>query len=154
MDTTKQWKNRSGGGWLLTNKTHLFQTLEKIISGDLRTDPLSRYMLSTDGSIFRVEPAAVAYPKSSGDVVNIVKFAQKNHIAVHSRGAGSWGLAAEHFHLSRQVGRDMIEKLTASGGTIGATDCPTCRIQMAQFSDMPIRHPVEIVADFLKGEYT
>jgi Fe-S oxidoreductase len=63
--------------------------------------------------------------------------------------AGSWGMATEHFHLSRQIGRDMIEKLTASGGTIGATDCPTCRMQMEQFSNKPIRHPVEIVADFL-----
>jgi len=73
----------------LTSKTHLFQTLEKTISGDLRTDPLSRYMLSTDGSIFRVEPSAVAYPKSSDDVVNIVRFAKKHRIPIHSRGAGS-----------------------------------------------------------------
>ena len=63
--------------------------------------------------------------------------------------AGSWGLASEHYSLSRQIGQDMIDKLNASPGTVGVTDCPTCRIQMAQFSRMPIRHPVEIVADFL-----
>jgi Fe-S oxidoreductase len=44
----------------------------------------------------------------------------------------------------------MIEKLTLSDATVGVTDCPTCRIQMEQFSDKPIRHPVEIVADLLE----
>ena len=31
----------------------------------------------------------------------------------------------------------------------GATDCPTCRMQMEQFCQKPVRHPVEIVADRL-----
>ena len=64
--------------------------------------------------------------------------------------AGSWGLSKANYRLSRQIGRDMIEKLTLSDATVGVTDCPTCRIQMEQFSDKPIRHPVEIVADLLE----
>lgn len=64
--------------------------------------------------------------------------------------AGSWGLSKANYHLSRQIGQDMIEKLTLSDATVGVTDCPTCRIQMEQFSDKPIRHPVEIVADLLE----
>jgi Fe-S oxidoreductase len=63
--------------------------------------------------------------------------------------AGSWGLSKANYRLSRQIGRDMIEKLILSDATVGITDCPTCRIQMEQFSDKPIRHPVEIVADLL-----
>ena len=64
--------------------------------------------------------------------------------------AGSWGLAAKNFHLSKLIGQDMLDKLAASEATVGATDCPTCRIQMEQFSDKLIRHPVEIVADFIE----
>ena len=72
----------------LKNKTLLFHTLESMISGDLHTDPLTRYMLSTDGSINRVEPAAVVYPKHVDDVVTIVEFARKHAVSIHSRGAG------------------------------------------------------------------
>ncbi len=64
--------------------------------------------------------------------------------------AGSWGLSAEHYQLSKQIGRDMIDKVTISKATVGVTDCPTCRMQMEQFVDKPIRHPVEVVADLLK----
>ncbi|MFC1515972.1 anaerobic glycerol-3-phosphate dehydrogenase subunit C [Thermodesulfobacteriota bacterium] len=63
--------------------------------------------------------------------------------------AGSWGLSAAHFRLSKQIGQDMIDKLNVSGATVGVTDCPTCRMQMEQFSSKPIRHPVEIVAGLL-----
>lgn len=64
--------------------------------------------------------------------------------------AGSWGMAAEHFPLSKAIGADMIGKLHASGATVGVTDCPTCRIQMEQFSSLPMRHPIEILADSLQ----
>ncbi|MEJ2283526.1 MAG: anaerobic glycerol-3-phosphate dehydrogenase subunit C [Desulfobacterales bacterium] len=58
---------------------------------------------------------------------------------------GSWGLTADHFDLSRQIGSEMIAKLNKSAAPVGVTDCPTCRMQMEQFSDKAIKHPVEIV---------
>lgn len=64
---------------------------------------------------------------------------------------GSWGLSADHFDLSRQIGSDMITKLNESAAAVGVTDCPTCRIQMEQFSDKKIKHPVEIVYDCLRS---
>ena len=67
----------------------MFKNLEKLIQGDLHTDLLTRYMLSTDGSIFRVEPSAVAYPKNTGDVRKIVTFARTHGFPIHPRGAGS-----------------------------------------------------------------
>ena len=66
--------------------------------------------------------------------------------------AGSWGMAAAHFDLSRRIGTDLTDRLSASGARIGVTDCPTCRMQMEQFSPLPIRHPVEILADRLPAE--
>ena len=59
---------------------------------------------------------------------------------------GSWGMAKGNYALSKKIGSDMISKLDQSGADIGVTDCPTCRLQMEQFSDKKILHPVEIVA--------
>jgi FAD/FMN-containing dehydrogenase/Fe-S oxidoreductase len=65
--------------------------------------------------------------------------------------AGSWGMTADHFALSRRMGGDLMEKLEASGADLAVTDCPTCRLQMMQFGSLPVRHPVELVADHLRG---
>ena len=68
---------------------NIFDELKNKVTGDIYTDKIRRYMHSTDGSIFRVEPACIVYPKSTDDVVEIVKFANKYQISIHSRGAGS-----------------------------------------------------------------
>ena len=64
--------------------------------------------------------------------------------------AGSWGMTAAHFDLSRRIGADLMGRLADSGAQTGVTDCPTCRMQMEQFGPTPIRHPVEIVAQCLR----
>ncbi len=63
--------------------------------------------------------------------------------------AGSWGLQAAHYDLSREIGADLIHQLDHADADYGVTDCPTCRMQMEDFGHVPIRHPVEIVADRL-----
>ncbi len=60
--------------------------------------------------------------------------------------AGAWGMGADHYDLSKEIGSDMITRLDMSGAHMGVTDCPTCRIQMEQFSTKPICHPIEIIA--------
>jgi Fe-S oxidoreductase len=65
--------------------------------------------------------------------------------------AGSWGLKADNFDLSREIGSDLIAQLDTSNADYGVTDCPTCRLQMEHLSRLPIRHPVEIVAARLRG---
>lgn len=71
----------------LTN--NIFDDLLESINGDVHIDKLRRYMLSTDGSIFRIEPACVVCPKSQDDVSKTVDFANKYGLSIHSRGAGS-----------------------------------------------------------------
>lgn len=74
----------------MSNATeNIFDEIRHKISGDIYTDKIRRYMHSTDGSIFRVEPACIVYPKSTDDVVEVVKFANKYNLSIHSRGAGS-----------------------------------------------------------------
>lgn len=63
--------------------------------------------------------------------------------------AGSWGMLARNFELSRKIGSDMISKINDSPASAGLTDCPTCRMQMETFSTKTVKHPIEIVADCL-----
>ena len=81
---------------------NIFDELKNKVTGDIYTDKIRRYMHSTDGSIFRVEPACIVYPKSTDDVVEIVKFANKYQISIHSRGAGSGLFQLFHLPASHQ----------------------------------------------------
>ena len=63
--------------------------------------------------------------------------------------AGSWGLTADHYDLSRKIGSEMIAGLNNSDSVAGVTDCPTCRMQMEHLSDKDIMHPIEVVAKCL-----
>ncbi|MCX6226824.1 MAG: FAD-binding oxidoreductase, partial [Bacteroidia bacterium] len=63
----------------------LAQTLE----GDLFWDTITRTIYATDASIYREIPAAVAYPKNSGDIIQLVRFAKENHLSLIPRTAGT-----------------------------------------------------------------
>jgi FAD/FMN-containing dehydrogenase/Fe-S oxidoreductase len=65
--------------------------------------------------------------------------------------AGSWGMIAKNYELSRSIGRPMIAALNASGAHCGVTDCPTCQMQMEHLGNLPVRHPVEIVLGSLNS---
>ncbi|MEN8242859.1 MAG: FAD-linked oxidase C-terminal domain-containing protein, partial [Chloroflexota bacterium] len=59
------------------------------IQGQVKIDPVSRLLYSTDASIYQIEPLGVAFPKSAEDLQAIVQFAAKNQIPLLPRGAGS-----------------------------------------------------------------
>jgi FAD/FMN-containing dehydrogenase/Fe-S oxidoreductase len=59
--------------------------------------------------------------------------------------AGSWGLIAGNYALSKTIGTPMVAELNTSGAHFGVTDCPTCQMQMAHLGHLPVRHPIEIV---------
>ncbi len=65
--------------------------------------------------------------------------------------AGTWGMMAANYGLSRRIGSDLKEKLQKSKASMGSTDCPTCRMQMESFSLKPITHPVEILRNHLRS---
>ncbi|MEF3255651.1 MAG: FAD-binding oxidoreductase, partial [Deferribacterales bacterium] len=69
--------------------SNIFEDLKLKIKGDLYTDKLRRLMHATDGSIFKLEPVAVVYPKNRDDVLETINFARKYGFSIHSRGAGS-----------------------------------------------------------------
>jgi FAD/FMN-containing dehydrogenase/Fe-S oxidoreductase len=59
--------------------------------------------------------------------------------------AGSWGMEARNYQLSRTIGTPMSAKLNAAAADFGVTDCPTCQMQMEHMGNPPVRHPIEIL---------
>ena len=60
--------------------------------------------------------------------------------------AGTWGMSAKNYPLSRTIGLDLKATMDAARADLAVTDCPTCRMQMEHFGALPVRHPVEIIA--------
>jgi len=91
-------------------------------------------------------------PESSILMLRGLQGAVIEHPATHCCGmAGAWGLSKDHFDLSLAIGSDMLQQLNTSLADAGVTDCPTCAMQMSQFSCKPVRHPVEIIARHLRS---
>lgn len=63
--------------------------LEKNIEGEVRIDPASRILFSTDASIYQVEPMGVVFPKQKDDLTAILEICSKNGVPVLPRGSGS-----------------------------------------------------------------
>ena len=63
--------------------------LKKRFAGDLRLDPGSKVLYSTDASIYQIEPLGVAIPKTQDDLIAAVDLAARYKIPILPRGAGS-----------------------------------------------------------------
>ncbi len=59
------------------------------LSGDLFTDESSLVMYATDASAYREMPMAVARPKDKSDLLELIRFARENQIALIPRSAGT-----------------------------------------------------------------
>jgi Fe-S oxidoreductase len=67
---------------------------------------------------------------------------------------GTWGFKREYFELSMQLARPLFEDVVGARPDRVATDCPLAGLQIAQGTGLPVRHPVEILAEAygLSGE--
>jgi len=63
--------------------------LKKKIKGNVLSDNISRYLYSTDSSMYKIKPLGIVQPKNVKDVQNVVKFCASRGITVHPRGAAS-----------------------------------------------------------------
>jgi len=63
--------------------------LRKEIRGDVRFDPGSRLLYSTDASMYQVEPVGVVIPRDAADVQAAVEVAGKLGVAILPRGGGT-----------------------------------------------------------------
>jgi FAD/FMN-containing dehydrogenase/Fe-S oxidoreductase len=63
--------------------------LKKHFMGDLRFDPASRVLYSTDASMYQIEPLGVAIPKTQDDLQSTVELAAKYRVPILPRGSGT-----------------------------------------------------------------
>ncbi|NJD59194.1 MAG: FAD-binding oxidoreductase [Anaerolineales bacterium] len=66
--------------------------LKQNITGEVKVDPISRVLFSTDASIHKIQPLGVVFPRSSDELVPIVRMCHQYGIPIIPRGSGS-GLA-------------------------------------------------------------
>ena len=67
----------------------LYQALKKRISGEVRFDEASRYLYSTDASIYEIKPIGVVLPRTHEDVFATMEVARDFKVPVLPRGAGT-----------------------------------------------------------------
>ncbi len=64
-------------------------TLGEDLEGDLKYDIITRTIYSTDASVYKEQPVAVAWPKSTSDIIKIVQFAAKEKSNITLRAGGT-----------------------------------------------------------------
>lgn len=69
--------------------SELVRELKKRISGEVRFDPYSRVLYSTDASSYRITPLGVVIPRTMEDVHAAVELAVAHRIPILARGGGS-----------------------------------------------------------------
>jgi FAD/FMN-containing dehydrogenase/Fe-S oxidoreductase len=69
--------------------SEFFQELKKHFTGELRLDPASKALYSTDASIYKIEPLGVAIPKTQEDLISAVELAARYLVPILPRGAGT-----------------------------------------------------------------
>src|SRR5262245_49262437 len=70
-------------------RTSLARHLRKHLAGEVRFDPTTRKLYSTDASLYQVEPLGVVIPKSVEDVVAVVQIAAESEVPITARGGGT-----------------------------------------------------------------
>jgi Fe-S oxidoreductase len=60
--------------------------------------------------------------------------------------AGTFGLKARNYELSRAAGRPMLEELARPRHLVGSTECSACRLQMEDGASKRTLHPVQYLA--------
>jgi FAD/FMN-containing dehydrogenase/Fe-S oxidoreductase len=104
------------------------EDLSGALEGELRFDPLTLAMYSTDASLYQLRPVGVAYPRCREDVVVLARYAQEHDLPLIARGAGS-GVAGGA--LGRGLVIDFSRHLTA----IESVQSDTVRVQCGLVRD-------------------
>ncbi len=73
----------------MANRSDFQAELAAALEGEVRFDPYTRALYSTDASNFRIEPLGVATPRHRDEVNAIVEIASKHQVAIIPRGSGT-----------------------------------------------------------------
>ena len=67
----------------------ILEVLQNKLEGELHYDDLLRTLYSTDASVYRMLPLAVAFPKTKADIKALIAFAKANNTSLIPRTAGT-----------------------------------------------------------------
>jgi FAD/FMN-containing dehydrogenases len=67
----------------------ILDTLKNDLEGDLKYDPITLTIYSTDASVYKEKPLAVTWPRNLSDLKKIVSFANREKISITLRAAGT-----------------------------------------------------------------
>ncbi|MFI7613633.1 FAD-binding and (Fe-S)-binding domain-containing protein [Nonomuraea terrae] len=106
----------------------LARTLAPLIAGDVRDDPYTRHLYSSDASMYAIEPLAVAFPRHADDVQSLVVACGELGVPLLPRGAGT-SLAGQ------TVGAAVIVDFSRHMNRILEIDGRTARVQPGVVQD-------------------
>ncbi|MBI2002252.1 MAG: FAD-binding oxidoreductase, partial [candidate division NC10 bacterium] len=86
----------------------LIHDLKQRIAGEVRFDPMSKVLYSTDASIYEIEPLGVVIPRTPEDAIAAVEICGRHGVPILPRGAGT-ALAGQA--VGRAVQLDMSKYL-------------------------------------------
>ena len=67
----------------------LRQELAQQVSGETRFDAVSRVLYSTDASVYQIQPLGVVLPRSTDDIVQVVRICGRHGVPITARGGGT-----------------------------------------------------------------
>lgn len=110
--------------------TELEGALAAALAGEVRFDPYTRHVYSTDASLYAIEPLGVAFPRHADDIVAAIDVAGRFGVPVLPRGAGT-SLAGQT--VGRAVVLDMSRYMHQLIGL--DTEAMTARVQPGVIQD-------------------
>jgi glycerol-3-phosphate dehydrogenase subunit C len=60
---------------------------------------------------------------------------------------GTWGMKAQHYEMGRRYAQKLVHGIAAVAATHVVSDCPLAALRIIQENKVPVRHPVEALAD-------
>jgi len=73
----------------MINRSHFETELQRKIKGDVYFDDVTRYLYSTDASLYQIQPVGVVVARDKGDVVQAIRTAAKYGVSILPRGGGT-----------------------------------------------------------------
>lgn len=96
--------------------------LRGLLSGDVHCDPIFCQMYASDASVYELTPLGVVRPRSTRDVVELLKYCSQHNLSVFPRGGGS-GLAGQ------SLGRGLVIDFSRYMRRIGFPKNGSVRVQ-------------------------
>lgn len=90
---------------------------------------------------------SLGQPLATASLLNLIPSLELEALTDSCSGmAGTYGVKAANFELSKLIGQPMLSHLEKSTITMGTTECSACRIQMEDSGTKKTLHPAQLLA--------